>query len=105
MLDDYFLWNQPKTCNAEVAEYVTSALDMPVIDVSVPKKGDSSEPIEPLWLRPWGLQVSKKKNMSSLHIRKDSVLCWADPIIIGLVLCLQMKWMVILGLLCVHILC
>ena len=48
MLDDYFLGNQPRTDNAEVAEYVTVTVQiMPVSNVSVPKKGKSSEPLEP----------------------------------------------------------
>ena len=45
----FFPVKSAETCNAEVAEYVTSAVDMPVSDVSVPTKGGSSEPLDPLY--------------------------------------------------------
>ena len=63
-----------ETCNAEVAEYVTSAVDMPVSDVSVPTKGEggSSKPLElpsPLLATPlpyWSNRLEKLKHPTRL---------------------------------------
>ena len=56
MLDDYFLWNQAKTSNAEVAEYVTAALDMSAMSVC-PKGGFVLAPQTPLTTPPDGVRL------------------------------------------------